>query len=126
MIKRPAWAKNAIPTTRGWVRGKEILTLRPHTEAEIAEWYAAQGEPTTEAPVKKAEVVVKEKKPRAKKVKVVEAQETKGQLLAEAPISNTAIGDMTEAQVEAIENQYGVKVDADANKTLTESSKSDE
>lgn len=127
MIKRPAWAKGAVPTERGWVRGKEILTLRPHTPAEIAEWYAAQGTPVVETPKEEPQKVVKERKPRAKKVKEVkEDAETQGQLLTEAPISNTSIGDMTNTQVEAIENQYGVKVDADANKTLTESSKTDE
>lgn len=128
MIKRPAWAKGAVPTERGWVRGKEILTLRPHTKEEIAEWYAAQGESEVETPkVEEPQKAVKEKKPRAKKVKEVkEDAETQGQLLTEAPISNTSIGDMTNTQVEAIENQYGVKVDADANKTLTESSKTDE
>jgi hypothetical protein len=56
---------------------------------------------------------------------VAENTETQGQLLAEAPISNTSIGNMTESQVEAIENQYGVKVGTDENKTLTESSKTE-
>lgn len=121
MIKRPAWAKDAVPTERGWVRGKELLTCRRHTPEEIAEWYAAQGQ--TEVKTVEKAVVKKEKKPRAKKVKtVIEKTKEEGQLLTEAPISNTSLGDMTTTQVEALENQYGVKVDADANRTLTESS----
>lgn len=126
MIKQPLWAKGSVPTERGWVRGKEVLTCRRHTPEEIAEWYAAQQPKAAIAKVV-AKVVEKEKKVRTKKVKEVkETTANQGQLLTEAPISNTSIGDMTTTQVEAIEHQYGVKVDADANKTLTESSKSDE
>ncbi len=126
MIKRPAWAKDAVPTERGWVRGKELLTCRRHTPEEIAEWYAAQEGKIEKAPVVEPVKVEKTKAPRKKKVKeVAENTETQGQLLAEAPISNTSIGNMTESQVEAIENQYGVKVGTDENKTLTESSKTE-
>lgn len=42
MIEAPKWAKGAVPTTRGWTKGNEVLIVRKFTQEEIDEWYAAQ------------------------------------------------------------------------------------
>jgi hypothetical protein len=115
MIKRPAWAKDAYPTERGWKRGRELLTARRHTPEEVAEWMAANAE----TPVKTVKLTEAKKAPRKKKEKV-EVKEAV--LLSEAPVSNKSIGEMTLAEAEALSNQYNVKIEAENNVTLTESS----
>jgi hypothetical protein len=42
MIEAPKWAKDAVPTTRGWAKGNEVLIVRKFSQEEINEWYAAQ------------------------------------------------------------------------------------
>ena len=46
MIKAPAWAKNAKPTTRGWVdaRTGEVLVSRKFSDREVKEWSKFQGD----------------------------------------------------------------------------------
>lgn len=124
MITRPAWAKGAIPTERGWVRGKELLTCRRHTPEEVAEWLAANsGAPKKKVAKVKTQKVLTEKvkAPRKKKEKT-EVKENSAVSLTEAPVSNKSIGNMTLAEAEALSNQYNVKIDAENNTTLTESS----
>lgn len=120
MITRPAWAKGAIPTERGWVRGREILKLRKHTKEEVAEWMVANGDAPVEAIVES----VVPKAPRKKKEKTVK-EETGAVSLTEAPVSHKTVGDMTLTEAEALSNQFGIKIEADNNKTLTESSSED-
>ena len=44
MLKPPAWAKNAKPTTRGWVNPKtnELLVARRHSDREVEEYHLAK------------------------------------------------------------------------------------
>ncbi len=121
MIKQPAWAKGSVPTERGWVRGKELLTCRRHTLEEIVEWTEAQNKPIEV----KAPKVIKERKPRVKKLKESKMADTKSVLLTEAPISHRSINEMTKPQVEALERQYGIDIKKSDNQTLTESSDSE-
>lgn len=44
-ISPPNWAKNAVPTTRGWELKGELLVARKHTQSQIDEYNGA----TTEA-----------------------------------------------------------------------------
>lgn len=38
-IKPPKWAKNAIPTSKGWVVGNELVIARRHTEQQLVEYF---------------------------------------------------------------------------------------
>jgi hypothetical protein len=38
MITAPNWCKDATPTPRGWVKGKELLKAQKLSESDIAEW----------------------------------------------------------------------------------------
>lgn len=46
MLKPPSWAKNARPTTRGWVDSKtgELLISRKHSDREVEEYYIAKAD----------------------------------------------------------------------------------
>ena len=52
MLKPPAWAKEAKPTTRGWVhpRTNELLVSRKHSDREIEEYYLAKAASDAPAP----------------------------------------------------------------------------
>ena len=41
MLKAPAWAKNAVPTVRGWQNPKtgELLLSRKHSVRQVEEWH---------------------------------------------------------------------------------------
>ena len=76
-IKPPAWAKDAIPTTKGWKHPKrnEILINKKFTQEEIDEYLA--GATTPEQPQKVESVIeTKPKRTRAKKVIEEVVQET--------------------------------------------------
>lgn len=44
MLKPPAWAKDAKPTTRGWIhpRTGELLISRKHSDREVTEYMMAK------------------------------------------------------------------------------------
>lgn len=52
MISPPNWAKDAVPTTKGWVRGRELLKSQRITETEISEYMGTKSTPVylSEAP----------------------------------------------------------------------------
>ena len=120
MIKAPRWAKDARPTLRGWETPKgELLISRRHTQAQVDEFFGVKKE------VKKVKVKVKTEKPKTKRVKktkeVTEKTEMPGaSLLIEAPANDKALNEMISAEVEAIENQYNVKVGTEENQVLVE------
>lgn len=66
-IKPPAWAKNAVPTLKGWKHPKrnEILVNKKFTQAEIDEYLGVKPEP-------KVEQVIENKPKRTRKPKVQE------------------------------------------------------
>ena len=49
-ISPPRWASNAIPTSRGWVVGKELVKAQRFTPNQIAEFYG-KPEPEQVTPV---------------------------------------------------------------------------
>jgi len=56
MLVRPKWARDAHPTTNGWVSSTgELLKKQKITQAQIDEWYAVDTKPVVqtlhEAPV---------------------------------------------------------------------------
>jgi len=61
-IKPPAWAKGAHPTTKGWVKGRELLVAKKISQDDIDEWNGTLGQPVPIAPTPKPEPkpVVKE------------------------------------------------------------------
>lgn len=38
----PAWAPDAVPTPRGWARGKEIIAARKIPQRDIDEYFGTQ------------------------------------------------------------------------------------
>jgi len=46
MLKPPTWAKDAKPTSKGWInpRTGELLVSRKHSDREITEYYIAKEE----------------------------------------------------------------------------------
>jgi hypothetical protein len=42
MIKPPKWAKGAYPTTRGWMRGNELLISTRISQADVNEWHTPE------------------------------------------------------------------------------------
>jgi len=56
MLVRPKWARDAHPTTNGWVSSTgELLKKQKISQAQIDEWYAVDAQPAVqtlhEAPV---------------------------------------------------------------------------
>ena len=73
MLKAPAWAKNAVPTTRGWQDPKtgELLLSRKHSVRQVEEWHGynkvmVESNPApAPAPIIEADPVVEEVAPTA-------------------------------------------------------------
>jgi hypothetical protein len=86
----PNWCPDAIPTTRGWVRGKELLKSQRISQSDIDEF----NKPNI---VEDTKVVEKPKRKRKKKMK----NEDKV-MLHEAPVGNKTLDEMTEEQKEAL------------------------
>jgi hypothetical protein len=82
-IKPPAWAKDAVPTLRGWKHPKrnEILVNKKFTQAEINEYLGIKPEPKV-APV----VENKPKRTRKPKVQEVAPVEETIEVLPEEPV----------------------------------------
>jgi len=73
MLKAPAWAKNAIPTEKGWVSPKgELLVARKLSDRQLTEYWNAQKKkndvpaPIQEpAPIIEADPIIEEAEPTA-------------------------------------------------------------
>lgn len=90
MIQPPGWCHYAVPTLRGWKhpRTSEMLKKRSFTQAQVDEWWAAQGVPQ-EAP---APAPVVEVAP-----------------VEEAPEEN--LEEMTKLELEALGREHGIELD---------------
>lgn len=92
-ITPPNWAKDATPTTKGWVKNGELLVARKISEGDIAE-YLGEGIPAAkptmlrEAPVNEVEYVE-------------EVMETEEVLME----------DMTKLELEAMGRDHGIELD---------------
>ena len=94
-ITPPKYAKDAIPTRKGWVSPKgELLVSRKFTAEQIDEFYGVSPVQITEVTPEPAPV----------------------QQLNEAPVNNTSLNDMTKAELKALAEQYGIEVPSFANK----------
>ena len=119
MLKAPAWAKNAVPTVRGWQDPKtgELLLSRKHSVRQVEEWHGynkvmvQQNSKPAPAPIIEADPVVEEVAPTAEPL--IEADPvdhwslTKAQLVEHAADVHGLELDtsMTKAQmIEAIES----------------------
>lgn len=97
-ITPPNWAKDAVPTSRGWVKNGELLVARKLSEADIAE-YLGEGKPAAkptmlrEAPVNEVEYVE-------------EVMDTEEVLME----------DMTKLELEAMGREHGIELDRRKNK----------
>lgn len=87
-IQQPIWAKDAIPTLRGWERNGELLVSRKHSQQELDQYFGNTIEP------------------------IVENFIAQPVLITEAPINNISLEDMTKAQLEALGQQYGIDIKA--------------
>lgn len=119
MLKPPAWAKEAKPTTRGWVHPQtnELLVSRRHSDREVEEyhlWKASQDNPAPinePAPLIEADPVIEEAAPEAEPL--IEADPvqqhpdhwtmTKSQLIEHAADAHGMELDMTMTKAEMIE-----------------------
>ena len=136
----PNWAKDAVPTTRGWTTadGKELLISRRHTQEDVDAFNgkSKKKKPTLTAAEKKAKAEEKKAKAEEKKAKLkaereaaVEAAKTEAKkleeeatveddtkvMLHEAPVSGKGLENMTEEQLEALNETNGT-----SGETLTE------
>ena len=113
MIKAPAWAKNAKPTTRGWVdaRTGEVLVSRKFSDREVKEWKKAQGdEAAVVAPAPAPEPII-EADP------VVEEVAPTAEPLIEADPINHDHTSMTKSQlVDHAALEHGINLDASMTK----------
>ena len=100
-ITPPKYAKDAIPTRKGWVSPKgELLVSRKFTAEQIDEFYGVTPVQITEVTPEPAPVV----------------QTAPVQQVNEAPVNNTSLDDMTKAELKALAEQYGIEVPTFANK----------
>ena len=97
MIAPPNWAKDAVPTTRGWIDPTtgELLKAQRLTLGEIED-FLGQG-------VGQVEEQVQYEAP---------------QMLHEAPVGNKSLQDMTKAELVALAEQSGVQVSRWASKEV--------
>lgn len=108
MLKPPAYAPNAKPTTRGWVDHKngELLVSRKHSERDVEEFYIAKAGAPAPAPAPQP-IIEADPEP------VVE--ETAEMLTEADPVDYST---MTKAQLaEHAYEEYGIDLDT----TMTKS-----
>lgn len=100
MIQAPAWAKDAIPTPRGWVRkpGGELLKSQKISDAEIAEYMGESTPAPAPAPTPKP------------------APPAEPAPLNEAPPSKDLMS-YTRRELEAMAEQYGLELQGNYTKT---------
>lgn len=70
MLKAPAWAKNAIPTEKGWVSPKgELLVARKLSDRQLTEYWNEQknnvSTPQEFSPIIEADPIIEEAAPTA-------------------------------------------------------------
>ena len=92
-ISPPNWAKDATPTTRGWVKNGELLVSRKLSEADIAE-YLGEGIPAEKAAMLRESPV--------NEVEFVEEVMETEEVLME---------DMTKRELEDLGRQHGLELD---------------
>ena len=112
MLKPPAWAKDAKPTSKGWInpRTGELLVSRKHSDREITEYYMAKEEAVVTA-VSEPEAVVPDPEP------IIEADpEPEAELLTEAD-PDVDHSSLTKAQlVEHALEVHGITLDSSMTK----------
>jgi hypothetical protein len=87
MIQPPKWCKDAVPTTKGWVKNGELLVSRKISQSDIDEFNGVSVVPVVE-----------------------EVQHEEPQMLNEAPANNTSLQDMTKRELIALGEQNGIKL----------------
>jgi len=110
MLKPPSWAKNARPTTRGWVDSKtgELLISRRHSDREVEEYYIAKADTPVSTPAPAPAPIIE-----ADPEPVVE--ETAEVLTEADPVDYSA---MTKSQLaEHAYEAYGVDLDTSMTKS---------
>lgn len=108
MLKPPAYAPNAKPTTRGWVDHKtgELLVSRKHSQRDVEEFYIAKADAPAPAPAPQP-IIEADPEP------VVE--ETAEMLTEADPVDYSA---MTKAQLaEHAYEEYGIDLDTTVTKS---------
>ncbi len=112
MLKAPAWAKNAVPTVRGWQNPKtgELLLARKHSVRQVEEWHSSN-KVVVEAAPKSAPAPIVEADP-----VIVEAAPTAEPLIEADPVDHDHTS-MTKAQlVEHAASVHGLELDASMTK----------
>ncbi len=95
MIVQPSWAKDAVPTPRGWASPKgELLKSGKISQSEIDEWNAkTKGVAAAPAPAPKPEV------------------------LKEAPVNDKDLTSYSKSELLALGSQYGLDLDRSMSKS---------
>ena len=107
MIAPPNWAKDAVPTTRGWVDPStgELLKAQRLTFEQIED-FLGQGVGQVEEKVQYNAPIEEE------------VQYNAPTMLHEAPVGNKSLQDMTKAELVALAEQSGVQVSRWASKEV--------
>ena len=61
MLKPPSWAKNAVPSEKGWINSKtgELLISRRHSQRQLIEyWNSKNNVEATPAPIKEPAPII--------------------------------------------------------------------
>lgn len=98
-LKPPHYAKDAIPTRKGWVRRGELIVSRRHTQSQIDQ-YMNSLKPQVEAP--KPQPVVEQKE-----------HEVQPMTLTESPVNEDQyrLEHMTKSQLAELADRHGIDVD---------------
>ena len=102
MIKPPNFAKNAVPTPRGWTdsRSGELLLARKIKQTEIDEYLGLL------APVEVPESMST----------WIKEEEVEVQQLNEAPVNNKSLQDMTKTELQELAAIHGIQYKAFSSK----------
>lgn len=103
-LKPPHYAKDAIPTLRGWVRRGELIVSRRHTQSQIDQ-YMNSLKPQVKAP--EPQPVVEQKEPEVQPITLTESPVNEDQYRLEH---------MTKAELAEFADQHGIEVDTSARK----------
>jgi len=129
MIERPRWAKGAVPTARGWFKGREKMQGRKFSPEQIAEWFNAHPEvDNPNAPVMLSETMPVQPAPLEEPEMLVETMpvdhpdsvwqsisEPEPEMLVETPkLGGTVVAQldsMSKRELEMMGREHGIELD---------------
>tara|TARA_S200002703_G_scaffold95553_1_gene82642 strand:- start:3013 stop:3387 length:375 start_codon:yes stop_codon:yes gene_type:complete len=114
MLKPPSWAKNAVPSEKGWINSKtgELLISRRHSQRQLIEyWNSKNNVEATPAPIKEPAPIIE-----ADPV-IEEAAPTAEPLIEADPVSHDHAS-MTKSQLaDHAALEHGINLDTSMTKS---------